>query len=85
MSIQNMEQFLKYIKLDLTNIPDTILNSDNIDIKSSEINNQKNYKVYRYISVKDINIVFVNNRRLDEPSKKNRKYARFILLSKQKE
>ena len=70
MSIQNTEKILNYINLDLNNIPKEILNSDDIDIKSSEIINQRNYKVYRYLSISDINIVFTNNRRLDEPSKK---------------
>ena len=66
---KNKELF-EYLGLKLNKIPDSILNKDNIDIKTSEIFNQKNYKVYRYLSIKEINIVLTDTRRLDEPSKK---------------
>lgn len=59
-----------YLNWDLKKIPKTLQNKDNIDIKASEIKNEKNYKVYKYVSVKDINIVMTNTRRLDEPSVK---------------
>ncbi len=67
---QNKTTILEYLNLDLKKVPDSINNNDDIDIKASEIRNEKNYKVYKYISIKDINIVMTNARRLDEPAKK---------------
>lgn len=67
---QNKTTILEYLNLDLKKVPDSINNNDDIDIKASEIRNEKNYKVYKYIPVKDINIVMTNTRRLDEPAKK---------------
>ncbi|MBE5812929.1 MAG: hypothetical protein E7314_04670 [Clostridiales bacterium] len=67
---QNKTFILEYLNLDLKKIPKTIINSDNIDIKSTEIKNEKNYKVYKYLPIKDIEILITNTRRLDEASKK---------------
>lgn len=67
---QNKTTILEYLNLDLKKVPDSINNNDDIDIKASEIRNEKNYKVYKYVPIKDINIVITNARRLDEPSKK---------------
>ena len=41
-----------------------------IDIKSTDIKSEKDYKVYKYIPIKNINIVITNSLRLDEPNKK---------------
>ena len=41
-----------------------------IDIKSIDIKSEKDYKVYKYIPIKNINIVITNSLRLDEPNKK---------------
>lgn len=67
---QNKTTILEYLNLDLKKVPDSINNNDDIDIKASEIRNEKNYKVYKYVPIKDINIVITKARRLDEPSKK---------------
>lgn len=70
MKKQNKTTILEYLNLDLKEIPDSISNMDDIDIKASEIRNEKNYKVYKYVPIKEINIVITNTRRLDEPAKK---------------
>lgn len=70
MKKQNKVSILEYLNLDLKQIPDSIKNTDDIDIKASEIRNEKNYKVYKYLPIKQINIVMTNARRLDEPAKK---------------
>lgn len=78
---------LEYINLDLDNIPEEIKNTDDIDIKASEINNEKNYKVYKHIPIKDINIVLTDARRLDLPTQKLQKLndLSFYLNKKNKE
>lgn len=70
MKNKNEKSVLEYINLHLDNIPEEIKNKDDIDIKASEINNEKNYKVYKHIQVKDINIVLTDTRRLDLPAQK---------------
>lgn len=67
----------KYLKLDLDNIPEYIKNTTNINIKASEINHEKNYKVYKHISINDIEILFTNSRRLDSPAQKIEKMLDF--------
>ena len=44
---QNKTTILEYLNLDLKKVPDSINNNDDIDIKASEIRNEKNYKVYK--------------------------------------
>ena len=84
---KNKTNVLEYLNLDLKKIPKTIINIDDIDIKSTEIRNEKNYKVYKYVAVKDINIVLANARRLDEPAKKieNMKDLSFYFNKKNEE
>ncbi len=84
---KNKTTVLDYLNLDLKKIPKSIINIDDVDIKSTEIRNEKNYKVYKYIAVKDINIVLANARRLDEPAKKieNMKDLSYYLNKKNEE
>ena len=70
MNKKTQTTILEYLDLDLNNIPEEINNNTNIDIKASEINNEKNYKVYKHIPIKDIEIVLTNTRRLDPASQK---------------
>ena len=67
----------EYLKLDLDNIPEYIKNTTNINIKASEINHEKNYKVYKHISINNIEILFTNSRRLDSPAQKIEKMLDF--------
>lgn len=70
MKTQKDNSVLEYIGLDLKKIPEVIETSQEVNIKTSEIKCEKNYKVYKYISIKDINILITNSLRLDEPSQK---------------
>lgn len=56
--------------LNINKLPKFITKSDSIDIKASEIKLDNDYKIYKYLSVSDIDILLTNSRRLDEPSKK---------------
>ncbi|MGN1311294.1 MAG: hypothetical protein ACI4VP_06395 [Clostridia bacterium] len=84
---KNKTSVLEYLNLNLKKIPKSIINVDDVDIKSTEIRNEKNYKIYKYVSIKDINIVLTNARRLDEPAKKieNMKDLSFYLNKKNEE
>ena len=84
---KNKTTVLEYLNLDLKKIPKSIINVDTVDVKSTEIRNEKNYKVYKYVAVKDINIILANARRLDEPTKKieNMKDLSFYLNKKNEE
>lgn len=68
--MKNEDLILEYIGLDLKKIPKALEIKDEIDIRSTEIKSEKDYKVYKYIQVKDINILLTNSLRLDEPGKK---------------
>lgn len=68
--MKNEELILEYIGLDLNKIPQVIKTKDIIDIRTSEIKAEKDYKVYKQISIKDIEILLTNSLRLDEPVKK---------------
>lgn len=68
--MKNENLILEYIKLDLKKVPKTLEIKDPIDIKKSEIKAEKDYKVYKQIPIKDIEILLTNSLRLDEPVKK---------------
>ena len=56
---------LKYIGLDLENIPDFLLNYKDIDFKPSKTYDENTFKVYRYIHLKDIQILLTPKNRLN--------------------
>lgn len=61
---------LKYLNLDLNKLPSCIDIKDGIDIKSSDLKNEKTYKVYKYVKMSDINILITNALRLDSSNLK---------------
>lgn len=63
---------LTYLNLNLKKLPNCLKNSDSVDIKSTELQSEKDYKVYKFININDINIVLTNTHRLDEPSNKTK-------------
>lgn len=75
MNKKTKDSIYEYLNLDLDNIPEYIKNKTNINIKSSEINHEKNYKVYKHIPINDIEIIFTNSRRLDPPVQKIEKMS----------
>lgn len=68
--MKNEDLILEYIGLDLKKIPKVLEIKDEIDIKNTEIKSEKDYKVYKYVPIKDIEILVTNSLRLDEPAKK---------------
>lgn len=68
--MKNEELILEYIGLDLNKISQALKSKDIIDIRTSEIKAEKDYKVYKQIPIKNIEILLTNSLRLDEPVKK---------------
>jgi len=67
---ENLTDKLKYIGLDLENIPDKLNFYGNVNIKIHKNYMEKSYKVYRYIDVNDIEIFLVPTNRLSDYTEK---------------
>lgn len=52
---------LEYIGLDLNNIPETLKTYTSLDFRPSKFNDDKTYKTYRYLNVKDIEIMLTRS------------------------
>ena len=61
---------LNYIGLDLENIPDFLMNYKDVDYKPTRAYEQTDFKVYRYINIKDIQILFTPTNRLNSITEK---------------
>lgn len=68
--MKNENLILEYIGLDLNKIPKSLEIKDKIDIRNTDIKSEKNYKIYKQVAIKDINILLTDSLRLDEPAKK---------------
>lgn len=69
---ENIVNNLKYLGLDLENIPDSIKEFVLLDYRPSKYNDEHNYKVYKYIPIKDIQILLTPTNRLCDISEKYR-------------
>lgn len=67
---ENLTDKLKYIGLDLENIPDKLNFYGNINFKMQKNYIEKNYKVYKYIDVNDIEIFLTPTNRLNDYTEK---------------
>ena len=56
---------LKYIGLDLDNIPSFLLDYKDVDFKPNKAYEENSYKVYKYIHLNDIQILFTPKNRLN--------------------
>lgn len=56
---------LKYIGLDLNNIPEFLLDYRDVDFKPSKVIEENTFKIYRYVNLKDIEILLTPKNRLD--------------------
>ena len=61
---------LKYIGLDLENIPDFLMEYKDVDYKPTRAYEQTDFKVYKYIHLKDIQILLTPTNRLNNISEK---------------
>ncbi len=60
-----MEEKLQYLGFDLDAIPNTIKNNKNLKFRIPKTYDEKQYKQYRYIPIKDIQILLSPSNRLD--------------------
>ena len=61
---------LNYIGLDLGNIPDFLMNYKDVDYKPTRAYEQTDFKVYKYINLKDIEILLTSTNRLNSITEK---------------
>lgn len=67
---ENLTEKLKYIGLDLENLPEKMNFFQNINFRMHKNYNEKNYKVYKYVDVNDIDIFIVPTHRLADYTEK---------------
>lgn len=67
---ENLTEKLKYIGLDLENVPDKLNFFQNINFRMHKNYNEKNYKVYKYININDIEIFLTPTHRLIDYTEK---------------
>lgn len=67
---KTIEKKLKSIGLDLENIPNSLLNIEKIKYKPLKTYEDNNYKVYKYVNIKDIEILITPSDRLDDLNQK---------------
>lgn len=65
-----IEQKLKFIGLDLENIPQCLLNTQKVKYRPLKSYEDNNYKVYKYVDVKDIEILITPIDRLEDINEK---------------
>ena len=58
---ENLTEKLKFIGLDLENVPDKLNFFRSINFRVQKNFNEKNYKVYKYIDVNDIDIYLTHH------------------------
>ena len=67
----NIKDNLKYIGLNLNNIPEFLLEYKDVDFKPSKtIIEENTFKIYRHINIKDIKILITPKNRLNSISEK---------------
>ena len=69
---------LNYIGLDLENVPDFLMNYKDVDYKPTRAYEQTDFKVYKYIHLKDIQILFTPTNRLNTITEK---YSKALPIS----
>lgn len=69
---ENIVNNLKYLGLDLENVPNSIKEFVPLDYRPSKFNDEHNYKVYKYVNVEDIQILLTPTNRLCDISEKYR-------------
>jgi len=69
----NIKEKLDYLGLDLDNIPEQIINFEPLKFRIPKAYEEKQYRQYKYISIKDIQIVLSPTNRLDNIEEKYKK------------
>lgn len=70
---KDIKQKLEYLQLDLNNIPSKLKEFEPLDFRLSKSYDEKNFKQYRYIQIKDIQILLSPTNRLNDLDEKYKK------------
>ena len=76
---QEILENLEYIGLDIENIPEFLMNYEDVEYKLAKVIEQTEFKVYRYVNIKDIQILLTPT---SKSSSIVEKYSRAIPVSK---
>lgn len=68
--MKKIKDKLAYIGLDLNNIPDFLKITDSLDFRPDRAYNDDTYKVYKYVPIKDIQIIFTKANRMNSIAEK---------------
>lgn len=68
---KDIEEKLKYLNLDLNNIPDILLENISTDIRPARNYEEKKYKVYKYVPISKIKILLTRANRLSTINEKS--------------
>ena len=68
-----MEEKLEYLGLDLDNIPKELKKQTSLEFRATKTYDNKQYRQYKYLSVKDIKILLSPTNRLDDIEEKYKK------------
>lgn len=74
----DIETKLKYIGLDLENIPSFLKDEKEIDYRPIKVNEENTYKIYKYISISNIEILLTPANRLNTIKEKYTKASKLI-------
>lgn len=69
---ENIINNLKYLGINLEKLPASIKEFIPLDYRPSKFNDEHNYKVYKYVDIKDIQILLTPTNRLCNISEKYR-------------
>lgn len=68
--IDNIEEKLDYIGLDFNNIPEFLKITENLDFRSEKVYSEETYRVYKYVPINDIEIIFTRANRMNSLQEK---------------
>ncbi len=68
--ITKLKEKLDYIGLDLDNIPEFLLNTESLDFRPERTYSEETYKVYKYVPINDIQIIFTKANRMNSIQEK---------------
>ena len=68
--IEGIAEALEYLGLDLDNIPESLKNFEPLEYRVPRFYDEKQYKQYRYVDIKDIQILLSPTNRLTDLNEK---------------
>lgn len=71
---------LEYLGLDLDKLPKAITNFEELEYRIPKFYEENKYRQYRYVDVKDIQILITPTNRLDELEEKYKKQVPFLTI-----